>query len=292
MHSSVLSIQFDNGLPYERERVVNEACFFSAQCAESMLEFGKRLILIKENEPQGEFHHILKSRLNLAPRTAQLMMQAAIKYLSPKLRPTAQALSHLGKTKLFELMTEDDEILAELADGGTVANLTLDEIDRMSTRELKEALKKVKFDAKADYDALQKRNTDISKEKEEMGLKLNKYELKTIPLDERLEPLKVQITQTQAEVDTLFNEYRQHIEMMEKLQFEAMENDPNYDPEAPFQLPESLHNTLLILNGALVITLSQTKRMYKDLWDKFGDEIETAGGRFDQVMSDIRTSDM
>ncbi|MBV7693324.1 DUF3102 domain-containing protein [Limnobaculum sp. M2-1] len=122
MHSSVLSIQFDNGLPYERERVVNEARFFAAQSAESMLEFGKRLILIKENEPQGEFHHILKSRLNLVPRTAQLMMQAAIKYLSPKLQSNAQALSHLGKTKLFELMTEDDEILAELADGGTVAS--------------------------------------------------------------------------------------------------------------------------------------------------------------------------
>ncbi|WP_140921058.1 AAA family ATPase [Limnobaculum xujianqingii] len=212
-----------------------------------------------------------------------------------------QALENLSRLGLgyrelrqYRKLPEDEKVaLIEVAKAGDKEALVelAEEFISKHTRE-KEELKKKVDDTQADYNALQKRNTDISKEKEEMGLKLNKYELKTIPLDERLEPLKVQITQTQAEVDTLFNEYRQHIEMMEKLQFEAMENDPNYDPEAPFQLPEALHNTLLILNGALVITLSQTKRMYKDLWDKFGDEIETAGGRFDQVMSDIRTSDM
>ncbi|MFT8210575.1 MAG: helix-turn-helix domain-containing protein, partial [Symbiopectobacterium sp.] len=52
------------------------------------------------------------------------------------------ALGMLGKTKLFELMTEDDEDLAELAEGGTIAGLTLDEIDRMSVRELRATLRK------------------------------------------------------------------------------------------------------------------------------------------------------
>ncbi|MFT8212319.1 MAG: DUF3102 domain-containing protein, partial [Symbiopectobacterium sp.] len=51
------------------------------------------------------------------------------------------ALGMLGKTKLFELMTEDDEDLAELAEGGTIAGLTLDEIDRMSSRELRAKLR-------------------------------------------------------------------------------------------------------------------------------------------------------
>ncbi|MGS6310573.1 DUF3102 domain-containing protein, partial [Enterobacter hormaechei] len=52
-------------------------------------------------------------------RQAQVLMQESLKYLSPKLESKAQGLALLGKTKLFELMTEDDDDLVELADGGT-----------------------------------------------------------------------------------------------------------------------------------------------------------------------------
>ncbi len=72
------------------------------------------------------------------------MMQASTKYLSPALKPNVPTLAHLGKAKLFELMTEDDEELAELADGGTVAGLTLDDVDRMSVRELRRALREAR----------------------------------------------------------------------------------------------------------------------------------------------------
>lgn len=54
-NSTIIIEQFGDGLPYERTRVVNEARFFASQSAEAMLQFGKRLILIKENEPYGEF---------------------------------------------------------------------------------------------------------------------------------------------------------------------------------------------------------------------------------------------
>ncbi len=39
-------------------------------------------------------------------------------------------------------MLEDDEDLAELAEGGTIAGLTLDDVDQMSVRELRAALRK------------------------------------------------------------------------------------------------------------------------------------------------------
>ncbi|MCU7906508.1 MAG: hypothetical protein KZQ76_11845, partial [Candidatus Thiodiazotropha sp. (ex Epidulcina cf. delphinae)] len=51
-------------------------------------------------------------------------------------------LADLGKTKLLELMVEDDEALEALADGGTLAGVNLDEIERMSTRELRDTLRK------------------------------------------------------------------------------------------------------------------------------------------------------
>ncbi|HGJ5877614.1 MAG TPA: DUF3102 domain-containing protein, partial [Arsenophonus nasoniae] len=111
--------RFGDGLPYERERIVHEARFYMAQSAEAMLEAGKRLIIIKENEPHGEFTKIVTEQLGLAERTARRMMEASLKYLSPQLMGKRPTLAGLGKAKLFELMTQDDEDLAELAEGGT-----------------------------------------------------------------------------------------------------------------------------------------------------------------------------
>jgi hypothetical protein len=69
-------------------------------------------------------------------------MQAAVKYLNPSVlaKASAPTLLGLGKAKLLELMTEDDESIEELAEGGTVAGLNLDDIQAMSARELRAAL--------------------------------------------------------------------------------------------------------------------------------------------------------
>ncbi|EMV2347391.1 DUF3102 domain-containing protein, partial [Escherichia coli] len=72
-HRMEIMQQFGDGLPYERDRVVHEARFYMAQSAEAMLEAGKRLIILKENEPHGEFIKILESELGLAYRTSVRM---------------------------------------------------------------------------------------------------------------------------------------------------------------------------------------------------------------------------
>lgn len=156
----------------------------------------------------------------------------------------------------------------------------------------KEELKKEITNSKADYNALQKRNTDLSKEKEAISLKLNKYELKTIPMDERLEPLKAQIAETQSEIDTLFNDYRQFIELVNKLQFEAMENDPDYDPEASWHLPKPLETTLVMLNNAIALTLEQAKQMHGEIWRLFGEDLEPATSRIIEAESETRLGNM
>lgn len=61
-------------LPYDRERVVQETRFYMAQSAESMLEAGRRLLVLKENEPYGEFEDIVRERLGMPERTARLLM--------------------------------------------------------------------------------------------------------------------------------------------------------------------------------------------------------------------------
>ncbi|EGP2156306.1 DUF3102 domain-containing protein [Salmonella enterica subsp. enterica serovar Java] len=163
-HRIAVMDQFGDGLPYERSRIVNEAKFYMAQSTEAMLEVGKRLTILKECEPHGEFENIVRNGLGIPERTAQRIMQAAIKFLSPTLESKAPTLALLNKSKLFELMTEDDEELAELAEGGTVAGLTLDDIDRMSVRELRKALR----ESKEDLAASRKLNAEKSQEINEL----------------------------------------------------------------------------------------------------------------------------
>lgn len=163
-HRMAIMEQFGEGLPYERTRVIHEAKFYMSQSAEAMLEAGKRLVILKENEPHGDFTEIVTSQLGMAERTARLIMQAAMKYCSPQLDTKRQALAVLGKTKLFELMTEDDEELAELTEGGTVAGMTLDDIDRMTSRELRKALR----ESKEDLAASRKLNAEKSQEINEL----------------------------------------------------------------------------------------------------------------------------
>ncbi|EJM3831547.1 DUF3102 domain-containing protein [Salmonella enterica] len=163
-HRMEIMEQFGEGLPYDYERLVEETRFFLSQSAESMLEAGKRLLIIKESEPHGKLMQTVEDRLGMNYNTAGKMMQAAAKYLDPKLISKSSTFTTLGKAKLFELMTEDDEELAELAEGGTVAGMTLDEIDRMSVRELRKALR----ESKEDLAASRKLNAEKSQEINEL----------------------------------------------------------------------------------------------------------------------------
>ena len=198
-HRLEIMQQFGDGLPYERDRIVHETRFYMAQSAEAMLEAGKRLVILKENEPHGDFIDIVESQLSLSKRTAQVMMQASVKYLSPKLEPKAQALALLGKTKLFELMTEDDEDLVELADGGTIAGMSLDDIDRMTSRELKAALREARETNAAQQRVLADKNEKI----DSLSTKLEKKSRIQPPKpDEEVKKLRAEVTALAVEAES------------------------------------------------------------------------------------------
>lgn len=191
--------QFGDGLPYERDRVVHEARFYMAQSAEAMLEAGKRLVILKENEPHGDFVAIVEEQLGLHVRAAQRIMKASLKYLSPKLEPKATTLSLLGKAKLFELMTEDNEELAELAEGGTVAGMTLDDIDRMSVRELRKALRESRETNAAQQRVLADKNEKI----DSLSTKLEKKSRIQPPKpDEEVKKLRAEVTALSTEAES------------------------------------------------------------------------------------------
>ena len=127
------------------------------------------------------------------------IQQASTKYLSPVLKSNVPTLAHLGKSKLFELMTEDDESLAELADGGTVAGLKLDDVDRMSCRELRQALREARETSAAQQRVLADKNEKI----DSLSTKLEKKSRIQPPKpDEEVKKLRAEVTALAVEAES------------------------------------------------------------------------------------------
>ena len=136
---------YGDNLPYDRNRVVNEMRFFMANATQAILEVGKRLILLKQHETTEDFRALIAA-MNLEERLVRRVIQATAKCI--KLGPVkAKKLMDLSQGKLFEMMVLDDEDLAELLDGGTVADLKLDDVDRMTPTELRAALRRSREEA-------------------------------------------------------------------------------------------------------------------------------------------------
>ena len=129
----------DNGEDFERHVNLGKMQALSALNAVSMIELGRRLIWHKANLAHGEFQQDLTS-LPIGYRTAARMMNAARK-LQGKVQ--APALLKLGIEKIYDLAEElePDEIKL-LVDGEAINAITLDDVDKMTVRQLREALRK------------------------------------------------------------------------------------------------------------------------------------------------------
>lgn len=169
VRSLEISQRFGDGLPYDRNRCIGLTRNSLHLGTFAMLEAGKQLIQIKENEPHGEFIEIVVQQLGMNPRTAQRMMGAAAKFLSPRLAAKATPVSILGSSKLYDLMTESDEDIEELAEGGTLAGKTLDEMTSMTRRELQAALQDERKKNAAKDKVIQSKSSKLDKLEEELA---------------------------------------------------------------------------------------------------------------------------
>jgi hypothetical protein len=177
--------QFGDGTPYNRRGYVIECRGLVVTTGEALLTLGKRLIVIKEHEPHGEFLDCLRE-IGIEPRFAQKAMQAALKFGQPNAPSTAH-FAGLGQAKLIELLVLDDEEVAELAEGDTVDGVTLDTFDRMSARELRAWARKHKQQSDEDKQLNERQLADKNK-------KIDEYErraahLETLPEAERHQAL-------------------------------------------------------------------------------------------------------
>ncbi len=126
--------------------IEDEIRFYQQRTVEACMELGKRLLIMKEMTPHGEFEKRIEI-LGFSPRMARKFMSAVLKF-SNRNSNTVLTVTK-SQTKLLELVVLDDDELDVIEQGGSIGDVNLDSIETMSVRELKKALR----DAKSDIEA-------------------------------------------------------------------------------------------------------------------------------------------
>lgn len=129
--------KFLDGQPFDETRLWNEYEFFNANSAMAYVEAGRRLVVLKHMTDHGHFMQALAER-NIAQRTANMQMAVSIKFANS---PTSAILS---RSKLIELTQLTDEEANELNESGIALGKSLDELETMSVKELRELVRKSK----------------------------------------------------------------------------------------------------------------------------------------------------
>lgn len=152
--------QYGIDIPYQLDIYVAAIRQRAAESAARLVEMGCLLIQVRERETRDVYLAALE-RAGITPRFAQRAMQAAIKLQDRK------SVLQLGVSKALELLSEDDDTLDKLEAGGSIAGLTLDELDTMSVRELRATLRAERAERAdekaADEDVIRSKNERIDK---------------------------------------------------------------------------------------------------------------------------------
>lgn len=117
----------------------DEIRFYQRRTVEAILETGKRLLVLKELTPHGEFTKRVEL-LGFGDRTARRFMQAAAKTAKSAILADLSGQAKNGLAFL-ELVTHDDDVLEGLQE--------MDDFDRMSASQLRQAARELAADKRA-----------------------------------------------------------------------------------------------------------------------------------------------
>lgn len=171
----LLIANYGDGLPWHAEHYEQQIRGELRRGCESFLRAGRLLVVARECSTHGEWAGML-DRLGVEARQAQRMMEAARRI---EALPNASMSTHLlaavrNPGKLIELLSLPEAQFRELAETGSTGDddskLALDQIEQMSVRELRAAIR----DSKADIEAKDARAGERERRIEHLEKELRK----------------------------------------------------------------------------------------------------------------------
>nr|DAO73819.1 MAG TPA: protein of unknown function (UPF0137) [Caudoviricetes sp.] len=138
-----------------------------SQIRRGLIRLGGQLILLKDHEPHGYFMTAVEE-LGITVDFAERAMVAARQF-----GENPEAAERLGNTKIVELSFLTNEEANDLASGKKIEGVgSLDEIERMTTRELRAALREEKKKRKEERDAQEAAISQKEKKLNELEMEL------------------------------------------------------------------------------------------------------------------------
>lgn len=149
-----------------------------------IFELGGYLLLLKEGLGSAGITPVLE-RLGISQPAASKYMSIAKRFANYS---TSNNLEKLGFSKMAELLPLDDSQLVDLVDEGQTGELALDDVARMSVKQLRAAVRKERAEVKASEDVLATKNKAIDK------LQRDVQRIDRLPVDEQLQICKKEAT--------------------------------------------------------------------------------------------------
>lgn len=188
----------------------DEIRFYQRRSVEAALELGKRLLLLKEMTPHGEFSQRVEL-LGINSRMAQRFMGATLKFAKSDTKSFLHAAGN--QTKLLELVVLDDEEIAELAGGGSARGIDLDDIAAMTVTDLRKALREARENEQAMGRVLQEKNAKL----DELATGKQKRHKVGFEFDEKVLGATDELSQLGTVADEVLGKHVAFIELCESI---------------------------------------------------------------------------
>lgn len=216
-HSVMVMEQWGNGEVYNEATWIERGRLAVRQTMEGMFELGRALIVLKEHTEHGRFETIVKEQFGIRGSESARLMSATKRFATPQMQKAAPKLMDLGKSKLLELLVEEDVTLVGLAEGEEVNGMTLDDVDRMTVRELRVALRESRETAEAKDKVIADKNKKVDElaeklAKKQTGVREPKAEDVGSELTMQLSSLEVGIRSQVSRLKDLFDQLNAHSE--------------------------------------------------------------------------------
>lgn len=216
-HSVMVMEQWGNGETYDEATWIERGRQAVRQTMEGMFELGRALIVLKEHTEHGRFMEIVKGQFGIGHAETARLISATKRFATPQMQKAAPKLMDLGKSKLLELLVEEDVTLVGLAEGEEVNGLTLDDVDRMTVRELRVALRESRETAEAKDKVIADKNKKVDElaeklAKKQTGVREPKAEDVGSELAMQLSSLEVGIRSQVSRLKDLFDQLNAHSE--------------------------------------------------------------------------------
>lgn len=185
---------YGDGLPYDYNRLIETGRVATRNIYQSMLDLGKACMRIAAHETRGKFEEALE-RMGASHADGWFARQAVLKIGDV---PESSPVNFLGKLKVRSVLQLDEPIIKTYLEGGDLGTIPHDDVEKMSSRQLEEEVRKLREERKQQDEEQQKKIEALEKVVRQKESKISDMEME---LAGRQPPTKEDLAQ--AKLDEL-----------------------------------------------------------------------------------------